>query len=134
MHSTFQVYCFITVLFKTGPALGMFGRTGLQILGAAILDPGNKLRITCQFERLWCLYYGANTDINAATRCALRSYSAAKLDCDRGSTPDPAGGTYRRVPYPNFWVAQIASSTSSPLFSVYFPLPFLLLPRSPSSL
>ena len=27
--------------------------------------------LTCQFERLWCLDYGANADINAATRCIL---------------------------------------------------------------
>ena len=51
----------------TGPALGMFevfGRTGPPILGGAILDPKIFYKLTCQFERLWCLDYDANTDIN----------------------------------------------------------------------
>ena len=48
--------------FTTGPALGMFkvfGRTGPPTLHLKIL-----YKLTCQFERLWCLDYGANTDIN----------------------------------------------------------------------
>jgi len=32
---------------------------------------------------------------NAATRCILRAYNAAKCDCIRGSAPDPTGGAYR---------------------------------------
>jgi len=58
---------------------------------------GPQFRIkksTCQFEQLWCLDYGANTDINSATRCILRAYNAAKCDCGRGSYPDPAGTAY----------------------------------------
>ena len=31
---------------------------------------------------------------NAATRCVLRAYNAAKCDCRRGSAPDPAGGAF----------------------------------------
>ena len=55
----------------TGPALGMFevfGRTGLQNSRAPQFW---TLKIpyqwNCQFERFWCLDYGTNTDINAAT-------------------------------------------------------------------
>ena len=35
---------------------------------------------------------------NAATRCVLRAYKAAKCDCARGSGFDPAGGAYSAPP------------------------------------
>jgi len=35
--------------------------------------------------------YGANTDINAATRCVLQAYNAAKCDCGRDSPRTPLG-------------------------------------------
>jgi len=37
---------------------------------------------------------------NAATRCVLRAYNAAKCDCGRGSAPDPTGGAYSAPPDP----------------------------------
>jgi len=35
---------------------------------------------------------------NAATKCVLRAYNAAKCDCSRGSDPDPVGGAYSAPP------------------------------------
>jgi len=53
----------------------VFGRTGPPTLGAPLfLDQ----RITR----------------NAATRCVLQAYNAAKCDCGRGSAPEPAGRAY----------------------------------------
>jgi len=35
---------------------------------------------------------------NAATRCVLPAYNAAKCDCGRRSAPDPARGAYTALP------------------------------------
>jgi len=37
---------------------------------------------------------------NAATKCVLRAYNAAKCDCGRDSAPDPAGGAHSAPPDP----------------------------------
>jgi len=86
----------------------VFNRTGPQNLGGAqfwtLKIPYN---LTCQFEQLWRLDYGANIDINGATRFELRIYNASKCDCGRGSAPDPAGGGLRgwltTLPRPFSW-------------------------------
>ena len=83
-----------TMKVQAGPALSMFevfGRTGPQIFGGpqfwSLTFP---YKLSFQFGWLWYLDYGANTDIrpNAATRCVLWAYNAAKYECGRGSTPD----------------------------------------------
>jgi len=42
----------------------------------------------------WAAILDPKRTRNAATRCVLRAYNAAKCDCGRGLCPDPAGGTY----------------------------------------
>ena len=86
----------LTMKVQAGPALSMFevfGRTGPQIFWrAAILDPNIPYKLSCQFELLWYLHYGANTYINAATRCVLWAYNTAKYECG------PRCGSLQRSP------------------------------------
>jgi len=61
-------------------------------------------KLSCQFERLWHLDYGTDTDINAETRCRLRAYNATKCDCSRVSILDTAREAYTTVlPRPLSW-------------------------------
>ena len=66
----------------------VFGRTGPPTLGG---PPFWTLKIATH----------CNADQrtrNAATRCVLRAYNAAKCDCGRGSAPDTVGGAYIAPP------------------------------------
>ena len=71
-------------------------------------------KLTCRFERLWCLHYGANTDINAATRCVLRACNDAmkqnataamrfRLGTPWPQSPGPRWGSLQCSPKPLCW-------------------------------
>ena len=85
-----------TMKVPTGPALSMFevfSRTAPQIFWrAAILDPNIPYKLSCQFEWLWYLDYGANT--NAATRCVLWAYNTAKKTSADGAPPRTCCGSF----------------------------------------
>jgi len=79
----------------------VFGRTGPQNLeGPQFWTVKIPYKLTCHFERLRRLDYGANTDrpINAATRCVLRAYNAAKCDCGSASPPRTPLGELTALP------------------------------------
>jgi len=92
---------------SSGLAFGMFevfSRMGPPTLGG---PPFWTLKIpyklTFQFERLWWLYYGANTDINDQKCCnqiRFASTQCSKMWLRRGSAPDPDGGAYSTPPDP----------------------------------
>ena len=67
----------------------VFGRTEPPTLGGAILAFGFHFATHCNADK---------RTRNAATRCVLRAYNAAKCDCGRGSAPAPAGGANSAPP------------------------------------
>jgi len=93
--------------------IGMFdvwGRTGPPTLGGgAFWTLKIPYKLTCQFERLWCLDYGANTDINdvewnwvcfkkqkCCNQMRFASIQCSKMRLPTGLRPWPRWGSFQR--------------------------------------